>query len=90
MIERLVIALRELAAAEREESRDEALASDFDDAYFLFSQCQQLEVTAGQRDALADVERHLLQARSQPGARRSADWAAVRAAATAALRELVD
>ena len=90
MIERLVIALRGLAAAEREESRDEALASDFDDAYFLFSQCQQLEVTARQREALADVERHLLQVRSQPGARHSADWTAVQAAAAIALRELVD
>ena len=89
MIGRLIIALRELAA-ERDESRDEALASDFDDAYFLFSQCQQLEVTARQRDALVDVERHLVRARSQQGARRSADWAAVRAAATTALRELVD
>lgn len=80
MIERLIIALRQLATG-CEGSRDEALASDFDDAYFLFSQCRQLEVTARQRDALADVERHLLHASS-------ADWAAVRAAATAALREL--
>lgn len=88
MIERLVIALRELAATEREELRDEALASDFDDAHFLLSQCQQLEITARQRDALADVERSLLQARSKQGTRRTADWAAVRAAATIALREL--
>jgi len=81
MIERLIVTLRELAAAEREESRDEALASDFDDAYFLFSQCQQLDVTARQRDALADVERQLR--RASP-----ADWTDVRAAAATALREL--
>ena len=94
MVERLVIALRALARSP--EPHVQRAVADFDDAYLIFSQCQQLEVTAAQRDALVAVEHLLDRMRAalpasihrDPPVQRPDDWGALRAAAHAALREL--
>jgi hypothetical protein len=95
MIERLVLALRALARAPEPDLQHE-FAHDFDDAYLVFSQCQQLEVTAAQRDALVAVEHLLDRVRAESptsihqdlAVQRPDDVGALRAAAHAALREL--
>jgi hypothetical protein len=91
MIERLVLALRALARAPDADAQRE-VAHDFDDAYLVFSQCQQLEVTAAQSDALVAVEQllHRMPEASNPDEppQRIAYSATLREAAQAALREL--
>ncbi len=91
MIERLVMSLRALGG-----SADEQLArlpdfADFDDAYLLLRQCQQLELSSAQRDAVAAVDRLLgevIGLRTEAALRRAPEWERVREAARAALREL--
>jgi hypothetical protein len=104
MIERLIIALRALAGstdAQRARIPDsvgkpEELALDFADAHLLFAQCQQLELTGAQRDAVAEVD-ELLDAMSGPkheglwteqALRAAPEWEAVRNAARRALRQM--
>jgi hypothetical protein len=104
MIERLVIALRALGGSVDEQlarspdfvTRPQELALDFDDAYLLLQQCQQLELSVAERDAVAAVDELLEQLRGPEhrglwtaGAIRSApEWKQVRKAARAALRTL--
>ena len=104
MIERLVIALRALAGpADAQLARfpdfvvkADELALDFADAHLLFAQCQQLEFTRTQRDAVADVDRLLDQMSgpahaalwSERALREAPEWDTVRNAAKRALREL--
>ena|SRR5688500_10769983 len=104
MIERLIIALRALAGpAEAQLARfpefvvkADELALDFADAHLLFAQCQQLEFTRAQRDAVADVDQ-LLDQMSGPersalwteqALREAPEWDSVRNAAKRALRQL--
>jgi hypothetical protein len=104
MIERLVIALRALGAPPDEQlehvsssdARTGKVALDFDDAYLLLQQCQQLELTTAQRDAVADVDRLLADLTGPDGSplwteaalRRAPEWESVRSAAREALRVL--
>lgn len=104
MIERLIIALRALAGPVDEQLarfpnfvvKADELALDFADAHLLFEQCQQLEFTAAQREAVAAVDR-LLDRMSGPeraalwteqALREAPEWDRVRTAAKVALREL--
>ena len=104
MIERLVIALRTLGGSADEQlarfpdfvAKPDELALDFDDAYLLLRQCQQLELSAAERDAVAAVDR-LLERMTGPehrilwteaALRHAPEWERVRDAARAALRVL--
>jgi hypothetical protein len=104
MIERLIVALRALARPVDEQlarfpdvvvTIDE-LALDFADAHLLFAQCQQLELTRSQRDAVGDVDRLLDEMSGSERAKLPADdtlgmapkWTAVQGAAERALQEL--
>lgn len=104
MIDRLLITLRALAASPDEQlerfpdlvAKPDELALDFDDAYRLLQQCQQLELSAAQRDAVAAVDRLLGQLSgpehgmlwTEAALRRAPEWEQVRGAARAALRVL--
>ena len=104
MIERLVITLRALGASPDEQierfpnvvARPDELALDFDDAYLLLQQCQQLDLSAAQRDAVADVDRLLAQMTgperralwTEAALRRAPEWGRIRSAARTALRLL--
>jgi hypothetical protein len=88
MIDRLLITLRALASPAGSPGNARALALDFDDGYFLLAQCQQLELSTAQRDAVADVDRLLERARSAAPEVTSPEWNAVRASARTALRYL--
>jgi 4'-phosphopantetheinyl transferase EntD len=104
MIDRLLITLRALAASPDEQierfpnvvATPDELALDFDDAYLLLQQCQQLELSAAQREAVGDVD-HLLAQMTEPerralwteaAFRRAPEWERVRSAARTALRLL--
>jgi len=104
MIERLIIALRALAGPVDEQLarfpdfvvKADELALDFADAHLLLAQCQQLELTAAQRDAVAAVDRLLEQMSgrehaalwSEQALREAPEWDEVRYAAKAALAAL--
>jgi hypothetical protein len=104
MIESLLVSLRALAASPDAQLtrfphavvKADKLALDFADAHLLFAQCQQLEFTAAQRDAVSAVDRLLDQMSapehatvwSEQALREAPEWEAVRRAAKLALREL--
>ena len=104
MIERVVIALRALAAPAAEQlerfpdfvAKPDDLALDFDDAYLLLQQCQQLELSTAQLDAVAAVDRlleHMSDSQrhalwTENALRSALEWQQVREAARAALRML--
>ncbi|HJU66707.1 MAG TPA: hypothetical protein VJ650_00565 [Gemmatimonadaceae bacterium] len=104
MIESLIVSLRALAASPDVQLarfpdfvvKADELALDFADAHLIFAQCQQLEFTPAQRDAVNAVDR-LLDEMSGPehaalwseqALREAPQWDAVRQVAKLALREL--
>jgi hypothetical protein len=104
MIESLIVALRALAAPAHLQLarfpdfvlKADELALDFADAHLLFTQCQQLEFTQAQRDAVNAVDRLLDRMSgsdhaalwSEQALRQAPEWDRVRRAAKLALREL--
>jgi hypothetical protein len=104
MIERLVIALHTLSGSADEQlarfpslvAKPGEIALDFDDAYLLLRQCQQLELSRAQYDAVAAVDRLLSELTgperrslwTEEALRSAPEWERVRDAARAALRVL--